>query len=230
MGNEIAMRPEKVEAEKLAYWYFRLNGFLTIPNFVVHDEWEEQQRTEVDILGVRFPYRAELLVNSMCDDEVLTKIKDKPYIIIAEVKKGRCKLNGPWTNPKEKNMDRVLRAIGAFADDTVSEVAQRLYEDGFYENKLCYLSLFCVGKKKNSYWLKKLPNVPQKLWDDILKFIYNRFKKYEEQKASHKQWDETGHQLWDIFKRCGEQSQFVNKIEIVDKITLDSEAELAKAR
>ena len=230
MGNETTVRPEKVEAEKLAYWYFRLNGFLTIKNFVVHPESGSDPCTEVDILGVRFPYRAELLTNPMPDDEVFTKIKNKPYIIIAEVTKVKCKLNGPWTDPTEKNMDRVLRAIGAFDNATMSEVAKKLYQDGFYENKLYYLSLFCVGKQKNSYWLKKLPNVPQKLWDDILKFIYNRFKEYEEQKVAHEQWDCTGHKLWKVFEKCSKQSEFVNKIEIVDKITMDSAAELDKAR
>jgi hypothetical protein len=74
----------KIKSEKLTYWYFRLNGFLTIPNFVVHPDRGREQGTDVDILGVRFPYRAELLENPMSDDEVFTT-KDKPYIVIAEV-------------------------------------------------------------------------------------------------------------------------------------------------
>jgi len=28
--------PTPVDSEKLAYWYLRLNGFLSIPNFIVH--------------------------------------------------------------------------------------------------------------------------------------------------------------------------------------------------
>ena len=39
-----------VTPEALAYWYFRLNGFLTTANFVIHDEGGAGQRTDADIL------------------------------------------------------------------------------------------------------------------------------------------------------------------------------------
>jgi hypothetical protein len=54
---------EEISSEKLAYWYLRLNGFLTITNFIVHPDFGRSQRTDVDILGCRFPYRQELLEN-----------------------------------------------------------------------------------------------------------------------------------------------------------------------
>ena len=54
-----------IHPEKLAYWYLRLNGFLTIPNFVVHPDNGSNQKTDIDILGVRFPYRAENLNRQM---------------------------------------------------------------------------------------------------------------------------------------------------------------------
>ena len=62
-----------LDPEKVAYWYFRLNGFLQIENFVVHPERRGGQRTDADLLAVRFPHRAERLFNSpndiMTDDE-----------------------------------------------------------------------------------------------------------------------------------------------------------------
>jgi hypothetical protein len=42
--------------DSAAEWFLRLNGFLTVLNFVVHPvETEEgtQQRTDADVLGVR---------------------------------------------------------------------------------------------------------------------------------------------------------------------------------
>lgn len=202
----------EIESEKLAYWYFRLNGFLTIPNFVVHPDRGGRQRTDVDILGVRFPYRAELLENPMVDDEVFIKVNDKPYIIIAEVKKRTCKLNGPWARPEAENMNRILKAIGAFKDDIIDEVARKLYEKGVYENEFYYVSLFCVGSRKNTELPRKYENVPQVIWDDILKFIYNRFKQHEEQKLHHPQWDSTGERLWSICRKCRDKNEFVSKI------------------
>ena len=66
------MEPKfNIDAERLAYWYLRLNGCLTIQNFVVHPDKGREQKTDVDILAVRFPHRAELLHNSMKDDELV---------------------------------------------------------------------------------------------------------------------------------------------------------------
>ncbi len=146
-----------MESEKLAYWYFRLNGFLTIPNFIVHSEDTGSQLTDVDILGIRFPYRAELLENPMVDDELFHEIKNKPYIILAEVKTGLCDLNGPWTRMEAKNIQRVLKAIGVFKDRVMDKVAEKLYTEGVYEDDLYCLSLFCIGREKNKIWLKKYP-------------------------------------------------------------------------
>jgi hypothetical protein len=84
-----------ISSEQLAYWYLRLNGFLTIPNFVVHPDQGGNQETDVDVLGVRFPYREENLGLPMEDEKHFRKFPDKAFITIAEVKSGRCGLNGP---------------------------------------------------------------------------------------------------------------------------------------
>ena len=70
-----------IQPERLAYWYLRLNGFLTIPNFVVHPDTGSNQETEVDVLGVRFPYRAENLDDPMEDDSYFTTVRDKPFVV-----------------------------------------------------------------------------------------------------------------------------------------------------
>ena len=45
------------QAERLAYWYLRLNGFLTIENFILHPRTTGKQKTDIDLVGVRFPHR-----------------------------------------------------------------------------------------------------------------------------------------------------------------------------
>ena len=54
------MRKKKNEMnpETIAYWFFRLNGCATITNFVVHPDRRGSQRTDVDVLAVRFPQQA----------------------------------------------------------------------------------------------------------------------------------------------------------------------------
>ena len=37
---------EHLDPEKVAYWYFRLNGFLQIESFLVHPERRGGQRTD----------------------------------------------------------------------------------------------------------------------------------------------------------------------------------------
>jgi len=193
--------PMQITAEQLAYWYLRLNGFLTIQNFIVHPDTGSGQRTDADILGVRFPYRAELKPNPMVDDEPFVQFKDRPYIIIAEVKRSMCSLNGPWTEPEKENLQRVLRAIGAFPKDQVEAVAKHIYTSGVFSDTAYHLTLACFGVATNPEIAKNFPDIQQILWDKVLTFIYNRFRKYRVQKASHGQWDEAGRALWDCVMR-----------------------------
>lgn len=46
-------------AEELAYWYFRLNGFFPITNFVLHRGTGTGHSADIDLLAVRFPYVSE---------------------------------------------------------------------------------------------------------------------------------------------------------------------------
>jgi hypothetical protein len=78
-----------VSSEALGYWFLRLNGFLTIPNFVVHPDTGSQQGTDVDVLGVRFPYRKENRQRPMRDSDRFTRPnRDKAYVALAEIKTG----------------------------------------------------------------------------------------------------------------------------------------------
>jgi hypothetical protein len=162
--------PVGLDPERLAYWYFRLNGFLTTVNFVVHPEEGPEQRTDADILGVRFPHRAELLTNPLPDDPLFAETR--PYIVIAEVKTGRCKLNGPWTRRNDRNVQRVLAAIGAVPSADWDEAAQAIYDHGVYENPQVYITLCCLGDRQNPHHSKRYLRVPQILWPHVAQFIY----------------------------------------------------------
>jgi len=204
-----------IHPEQLAYWHLRLNGFLTIPNFIVHPDQGSNQETEIDILGVRFPYRAENLNRPMKDDPQFTRYRDKSFIAIAEVKSGRCALNGPWTNPARKNMLRVLRAIGAFPKIEAALVAEELYKNGCYASQLYYVSLLCFGRESSIEVAECYPHVPQILWTEVLGFIYRRFQEYRYQKASHQQWDQQGHDLWDVFEKSRDEDHFRENVNVI---------------
>ena len=210
----------QIQSEQLAYWYFRLNGFLNIPNFVVHPDTGDRQCTDVDLLGVRFPYREELFHNPtpMRDDGVFTRLqlREKTHIVLAEVKTGLCSLNGPWTNREGKNMQRVLRAVGMLPPQEVETAAAALYECGIYSNQLYQVSLFCLGKEENQKVANDYPEVLQITWEHTLKFIYRRFRDYRRQKTSHPQWDDSGQLLWDcaLSRQSRTVEDFVAQVEV----------------
>lgn len=194
-----------MKSERLAYWYFRLNGFLTSQNYIIHPKVRGSQRTEIDILGVRFPYKAENLeregrgIETMSDEEIFD-IK-KTYIIIAEAKKGKCSINEPLLNRDKKNIPYFLRIVGAFREEDIDNIANELYSKGSFANESYYVSLFCVGAYPNSSLSEAHPEIHQITWDKVLEFIYTRFDKYDVLKRHHPQWDCSGQQLWHCFER-----------------------------
>lgn len=179
---------------RLAYWYFRLNGFLILENFIVHDDTSANQRTDADILAVRFNHRSENRIRPMIDDAKVAECNALCNVIIAEVKTSRCALNGPWTRREDQNVQRVLAAIGCLPPNLCDDAAESLYSKGKYVGEQAAIRLIACGDQQAQ--LK--PKIRQILFDDMLKFIYRRFREYRLQKASHGQWDADGKKLWDL--------------------------------
>ncbi len=205
-----------ISPEHLAYWYLRLNGYLTIENFVVHPDGPGSQRTDIDLLAARFPHRAELLLKPMKDDHDLIVPGNRIQIAIAEVKTGKCDLNGPWTNPAGKNMERVIRAIGIVPKQNVDQISRELYNFGFWENDEFYVSLMCFGKVVNLQWMKTHPSIRQFTWEKVVKFIHTRFRKYRQQKVSHPQWDINGRNLWDWAMQADDHREMLGLMGYAD--------------
>lgn len=196
-------RPEKqvmehLKAEKVAYWYFRLNGFLQIENFVVHPERRGSQRTDADLLAVRFPFRAERMFDDpndvMADDvQQLALSDDLIDIVIAEVKTNQpCTLNGPWTRADRQNVHRVLAAIGCLPSGGIEAAAADIYRAGFHRSAALRIRLVAVGRDRSDNITKAYPDVTQLCWAGMLAFIWERFRRYRRQKAQVDQWDSEG--------------------------------------
>jgi hypothetical protein len=185
-------------AETVAGWYFRLNGFLTTLNFVVHPDLGSVQRTDVDVLGVRLPHRNETAGGrSLLDDRLFEFGDGKTLLIIAEVKDdGPCRLNGPATDPGRADLQKVLSAIGAFENDEVAKAAAGLYESGSYKNSAYRAHLIALAGERNLNLTAERPDVLQITWLDVADFIYRRFGTQKDPKKQHQQWDSIGKQLW----------------------------------
>lgn len=207
----------RLSAEKVAYWYFRLNGFLQIENFVVHPKLYGGQRTDADLIGVRFPYRAERLFDDTTDvmeDDVgrLDLAEDRTDVVIAEIKSGRCALNGPWTNSEGQNIHRVLAAIGCLPPDEIERAAQALYDHALFdEPPFPRVRLILVGREPDHDIAKKFHGIVQITWDDVASFIWCRFDRYERQKTQIDQWDPVGRKLKSLASEL-DQGDFITQL------------------
>jgi hypothetical protein len=201
--------PDHLDPEKVAYWYFRLNGFLQIENFVVHPQRRGGQRTDADLLAVRFPYRAERLYDDpndvMADDEQrLALSRELTDVLIVEVKTNQvCTLNGPWTRLESQNVHRVLAAIGCLPPGRIDGAATDIYRDGIYTTGTgLRIRLVAVGRERSRDLASQYPNVTQLIWPELLAFIWDQFRTYRNQKTQVDQWDAVGRKI----KRFADQS------------------------
>lgn len=178
--------------ERLAYWYFRLNGFLTTENFVVHPDQGGGQRTDADLLAVRFNHRTENFSQPMQDDPRISESDRFVNVVIAEVKTGRCDLNGPWTKPAKQNMERVLSAIGCVDSMSRMAAAASLYERGAWRDERVSIRLFALGQDKS---VLLVGGEQQITWTEVIQFCIDRFTAYKRQKSSVGQWSDDGLEL-----------------------------------
>ena len=199
--------------EKVAYWYFRLNGFLQIENFVVHPSRRGGQRTDADLLAVRFPHRAEFLLDHdqprQDDIDALALSAELIDVVIAEVKTNQpCTLNGPWTLEDRQNVHRVLAAIGCLPLEQIDMAARDIYRDGYYKGDGLRVRLIAVGRDRDEQLGKDRPMVVQLTWRQILHFAWHRFHQYRHQKKQVDQWDAQGLHLKRLADSCPDAEAF----------------------
>ncbi len=208
-----------IKPEDLAHWYLRLNGFFTITNFVVHPTRRGSQLTDGDIVGIRFPYRAEFPDGPGADEGIFKRLQDHPYFLIAEVKRGVCELNTSWReNHQEKGsaLLALVQDLGPFPSSKITAVTSALLQDGCYSDEHLFASLFFVGTR---FAPSLPPNAPKRTWADLLAFIFARFGEHRRIKADHEQWDPVGQELWRHFTCAAGQEAFIAGVKASCGIT-----------
>lgn len=210
-----------ISSERLAYWFLRLNGFLTTYNFIVHPDEETNghyhQQTDVDVMGVRFPNRRENQVRPMADHPCFEGVS-RIQFVLAETKSARCGLNTSWRDGKRQTMQKALRAAGIVPLDQVEEVAHSLYAHGEWTDARAgiWVRWLMFGLQTNGRFQLEFPRVPQLTWDrEVLPFIFKRFHDYRLEKRDHGQWDEDAKGLFTAATRAnGSCQRFIDQIRI----------------
>ncbi len=196
----------QLKPDDVVRWYYRLNGFLAMSNFIIHPPQKGSQRTDADVVGIRFPNHRELAFS--CEQIFATPL---PLIAIAEVTIQKCKVNGPWTNKHARNMQYLLQWIGLFEDDTVDEIAASLYSDCKCDAAGVTVQMYAIGKSLDKDLTDKYPGLKQITFESIFSFIYKRFDQHKAAKANHQQWDETANLMWSEFKGSSNEELFVQR-------------------
>lgn len=216
IGGSQRLAAGGLDPEKVAYWYLRLNGFFQIENFIVHPERRGGQRTDADLLAVRFPYRAERLFDDpndiMADDEQrLALSRDRIDVVIAEVKTNQpCTLNGPWTREDRQNVHRVLAAIGCLSADHIKQAAADIYRSGVHVSEFgVRIRLVAIGRERSANLSATYPDVVQLAWPDVLAFIWDRLYRYRQQKTQVDQWDVHGRKIKRLADLSGDADAFI---------------------
>jgi len=168
--------------EEIAYWYFRLNGFFPLVNFVVHrtEEIGIRYSTDIDLLAVRFPHVYEPVGGQPSDwDSKLMDNFDKDTIIgiLCEVKTGNYNVSGLF---KSEAVKYALTRFGF--KPGLGEYADKLRDSPmvtfFHNNQKYQIAKILVSNRQNQ---DRTRYIHFQL-ADLEKFISDRIKRYEEKK------------------------------------------------
>lgn len=200
MGNKL---PEcsSLSPERLAYWYFRLNGFLLLENFRLHPDRGSNAVSDVDLLAVRFLHRKELFLNPMEDDP---NIYDKSAYVTAhlvEVKTSLGRLNLSWL--RSDAIERALKALGVCPEDMVPHLAKQLRTEGNAQAENAFIQVTVVADRPSKDLKARFIS-----FDEIVTFIYRRFSDFKLQKADVSSWPNDGRCLRSLAASCRDEQAY----------------------
>lgn len=174
--------------EILAYWYFRLNGFFVLSNYVVHGltELSPNCSTDIDLLAVRFPYVKEEIggLEADWDAQFLGSIQiskkndcinplDKIIACIVEIKTGnQLSRDNIDKSFKKERLLYALNRFGIFSQEENKSILVDLERDqSTYYNNVLFCKILISNKEKIGSWL----------WlslQHVNEFLKQRFKRH----------------------------------------------------
>jgi hypothetical protein len=202
--------------EELSKTYLRLNGYFIIDNYIVHNGGADisnsykkiiPESTELDILGVRFPFQKEqsdkLLIKN--DENLILQSNMIDFVIIESKSKNSNKPNSTWSL---ENINYILRFFGFTADENViNEIAITLKEKYSCTWNNYSIRYIITSENANDYYVDK--GLQYITIDTILNFIIKiRGNCWFDEKiavsSDHHQWNDF---MNIVFKIANDQSK-----------------------
>ena len=170
-------------AEEITDWYFRLNGFFTLRNYVTHkSDTGLKNHSDLDLIGIRNPYVKEKIGMESIDDicpklrEIIAEISNKQIGIICEIKGGKY----PPKTLKEKISAGVNRL--GYREDS-SAIIEYLETNTKYECDVFEIyKMYASDTEDIDNWTKISIGT-------MIEFIESRIDKYPEKVAGWNQYD-----------------------------------------
>lgn len=174
-------------AEEISYWYFRLNGFFLLENYVSHkSETNTASYADNDLIGIRPKNVTEIIglnnPNDTCD--TLKKIIDfdeKMVGIICEVKGG----DSPTNKLNETKLNSCIKRLGLlYNDECINSATEILKTTSKFECKDVAIHKIFVS----------VSDSPIEYWDKIeikvmIDFIKTRIQLYKEKGNAWNHYD-----------------------------------------
>lgn len=206
----------EINSESLANLYLRVNSFFILSNFIIHTETTDPSdaRTDVDVCGIRFP-NTRIFINEDIKDDIPFNESKKPICVIVEVKTNdKCQINRSIRN--QDTLYRTLQVIGVFTNDENEKAADCLLETGKYEADNFIFFLVGIGSRESRSFEKNYTDGLQITWDNVLKFLFDRFNQVQRQKRNNVQWESIGKYFFKLAIQSSDFDAFKSKILIVD--------------
>lgn len=172
--------PDKYE--RFAAAYLRLNGYFTVPNFIVHAADDTQRAsggyignyTETDILGLRMPFSREVTgpLAIRNDPTLVSNADNKIDVVIVEVKSGgHATPNRPWRSQTNVHqaIPYIVRFVGLHSDTEIQNVAGSLAASYSHEDERTRLRYIVMAETANEYY--QAQGVTYITFEDAIRFI-----------------------------------------------------------
>jgi len=167
--------------ETLAYWYLRLNGFFPLKNFVMHMPDDRQQRSDCDILALRFPKVSEDIGGQAGDwdrprFERWGLSLEVPIALIVQVKTGSE--GEPGKAFCAERLKEAVKRVGLWDAGASERIAGALERSRLLKTDEATVAKLLIASQpaeKDAYLSMKI--------DEATGFIRARFKKYSRPKG-----------------------------------------------
>lgn len=218
--------------ERFVASYLRLNGYFTVPNFIVH-AGDDPERilagrvgnfTETDILGVRMPYSREVTgkLHIANHAALIDGAPEKFDIVIAEVKSGNDnRPNRVWRGGRGREVGSyIARFVGLHSSDAeVGVIGDALATSFRFEDERCRFRFITFSSEPNLYYRER--GMSCITFEEAISFIVDvRGQCWIDASigvaSSHQQWDKL---LVDIFAVANRTDEpFADRVRVIESL------------